>query len=56
MPILSSRKTTLPEDKEPFLVPKRVTATLETDKGTIVITSIYEAKPQAEMNKKALLQ
>ena len=33
--------------KEPFLVPKRVTATLETNKGNIVITSMYEPNPAA---------
>jgi hypothetical protein len=38
------QKVMLPGDKEPFLVPKQVTATLETDKGTIVIFSVYEPK------------
>ncbi len=33
--------------KEPFLVPKLVTATLETNKGNIVITSVYEPNPAA---------
>jgi hypothetical protein len=28
--------------KEPFLVPKLVTATIETNKGKIIITSVYE--------------
>ena len=38
------QKVMLPGDKEPFLVPKRATATLETDKGTIVIFSAFETK------------
>jgi hypothetical protein len=41
------QKVMVPEDKEPFLVPKQVTATLETDKGTIVIFSVYEPKAAA---------
>jgi hypothetical protein len=31
-------------DKDPFLVPRQVTATLETDKGKLVISSAYDAK------------
>jgi hypothetical protein len=38
------QRVMLPGDKEPFLVPKEVTATLETDKGKLVISSVYEAK------------
>lgn len=41
---LEFQEVTLPQDKAPFLVPKRVTATLETDKGTVVISSIYGPK------------
>lgn len=37
------QRVMLPGDKEPFLVPKQVTATLETNKGNIVISSMYEA-------------
>ena len=39
------QKVTLPGDKEPFLVPKQVTATLNTNKGNIVIASAYEPNP-----------
>lgn len=35
----------LPGDKDPFLVPKLVTTTLQTSKGTIVISSRYQPKP-----------
>jgi hypothetical protein len=42
---VSFQSVNLPGDKEPFLVPKEVIATLETDKGTIVISSHYEPKP-----------
>jgi hypothetical protein len=38
------QKVILPGDKEPFLVPKQVTARLETNKGNIVISSLYEAR------------
>jgi len=34
-------------EKEPFLVPRLVTATIETNKGKIVIASVYEAKARA---------
>ena len=34
--------TTIPGDTEPFLLPKRVTTTLETNKGNLVINSMYE--------------
>jgi hypothetical protein len=33
-------------DKDPFLVPRLATATLETSKGTVVISSRYEPKPR----------
>ncbi|HEY6969375.1 MAG TPA: hypothetical protein VJA94_09225, partial [Candidatus Angelobacter sp.] len=36
------QKIILPGDKDPLLVPKQVTAILETDKGKIVISSVYE--------------
>jgi hypothetical protein len=36
---------TMPGDKEPFLIPKRVTTTLQTNKGNVVISSVYELKP-----------
>lgn len=36
---------TIPGDKEPFLIPKQVTTTLETTMGNIVISSVYELKP-----------
>lgn len=45
------QEVTLPQDKAPFLVPKQVTATLETDKGTIVISSIYGPKVEGEAGK-----
>ena len=38
------QSVTLPGDKDPFLVPRQSSAHLETDKGTIVITSVYEPK------------
>ena len=38
------QKIMLMGDKEPFLVPKQVTATLETAKGKLVISSQFEAK------------
>ena len=38
------QKIILPGDKDPLLVPKQVTATLETDKGKIVISSAYERR------------
>jgi hypothetical protein len=38
----------VPGEKEPFLVPKQVTATLETNKGKIVIASVYEPKARAK--------
>ncbi|MGE5324760.1 MAG: hypothetical protein ACM3SW_17975 [Actinomycetota bacterium] len=37
----------LPGESDPFLVPKQVTATLETDKGTIVISSTYKPRQAA---------
>jgi hypothetical protein len=40
------QKITIAGEKEPFLVPKQVTATLQTSKGKIVITSVYEPKPK----------
>ena len=39
------QKVTLPGDTEPFLIPKQVTTTLETNKGNIVIASAYEPRP-----------
>jgi hypothetical protein len=41
---IAFQKVTLPGDKEPFLVPKQVTAKLESNKGNVEITSLYEAK------------
>ena len=38
----------VPGEKEPFLVPKLVTATLETNKGKTVIASVYEPKARAK--------
>jgi hypothetical protein len=38
------QQVTLPGGQVPFLIPKQVTATMETDKGKIVITSVYEPK------------
>jgi hypothetical protein len=38
------QQVTLPGDQAPFLIPKQVTATIETDKEKIVITSVYEPK------------
>ena len=34
----------LPGDKEPFLIPRQSVTRLETDKGTIVMTSVFEPK------------
>jgi hypothetical protein len=31
----------MPDDPRPFLIPKRVTTTLETDRGKIVVTNTY---------------
>lgn len=42
---VSFQSVNLPGEDEPFLVPKEVTAALETDKGTIVISSYYQPKP-----------
>jgi hypothetical protein len=42
---ISFQSVNLPGEKEPFLVPKLVTASVETDKGTIVISSTYQPKP-----------
>ncbi|HEV2987016.1 MAG TPA: hypothetical protein VG759_01135 [Candidatus Angelobacter sp.] len=41
---IAFQKVTLAGDKEPFLVPKQVTAKLESNKGSVVITSLYEPK------------
>jgi hypothetical protein len=41
---VSFQSVNLPGDTEPSLVPKQVTATLEADKGTIVISSSYQPK------------
>lgn len=41
---LEFQEVTFPQDKAPFLVPKQITATLETDKGAVVISSIYRPK------------
>jgi hypothetical protein len=38
---------TMPGEKEPFLLPKRVATTLETNKGRVVISSAYEPKPSS---------
>jgi hypothetical protein len=35
---------TMPGEKEPFLLPQRVTTTLETNKGKVVIASVYAPK------------
>jgi hypothetical protein len=35
---------TAPGDKDPLLIPKRATTTLETSKGRIVIVSVYQPK------------
>jgi hypothetical protein len=49
---LEFQEVNLPQDRAPFLVPKRVVATLETDKGTILISSIYEPEVKAEASKR----
>jgi hypothetical protein len=49
---LEFQEVILPQDKAPFLVPRRVTATLETDKGTVVISSIYWPKVEGEASKR----
>ncbi|HEV3038488.1 MAG TPA: hypothetical protein VHA33_11995 [Candidatus Angelobacter sp.] len=41
---IAFQKVMLAADKEPFLVPRQVTAKLETNKGSVEITSTYEAK------------
>lgn len=38
-------KVMLPGDSQPLVIPKSVTTTLETAKGNIVITSVYNPKP-----------
>ena len=38
------QKVLLAGDNQPFLAPKQVTAKLETNKGSLEITSVYEAK------------
>jgi hypothetical protein len=49
---LEFQEVILPRDKAPFLVPKQVAATLETDKGTVVISSIYVPKAETEAGKR----
>lgn len=49
---LEFQEVTLPQDKAPFLVPKRVTATIETDKGTVVISSMYGPRGEGETSKR----
>jgi hypothetical protein len=49
---LEFQEVTLPQDSAPFLVPKQVTATLDTDKGTVVISSIYGPKVEGEGSKR----
>lgn len=39
------QKVFLPDDPKPFLVPKRVTVTITTDKGKLVISSAYAPDP-----------
>lgn len=36
------QQVTLPDDKRPFLIPKRVVTTIESDKGVIVVTNNYK--------------
>lgn len=38
------QSVTLPGDKEPFLIPRQSSAHLETNKGVILITSVFEPK------------
>ena len=38
------QRVSLQGDQEPFLVPRQVTATLQTNKGKVVIKSVYEPK------------
>ena len=38
----------LGDDPRPFLVPKRVTTTIETDKGSVVVTNDYTLQPDAK--------
>lgn len=40
------QKAFLPGDPKPFLVPKRVVVTVETDKGKLVIAGEFTPKPQ----------
>jgi hypothetical protein len=37
----------LPDDPRPFLIPKRVTVSIESDKGTAVVTNQYTLKTSA---------
>jgi hypothetical protein len=36
------QQVTLPDDKRPFLIPKRVVTTVESEKGVIVVTNNYK--------------
>ena len=36
------QQVTLPDDPRPFLIPKRVITTVESEKGTIVVTNDYK--------------
>lgn len=44
---ITFQSVNLPGESDPFLVPKQATTTLETDKGTIVISSTYKPKQAA---------
>ncbi|HYM12281.1 MAG TPA: hypothetical protein VEU62_16215, partial [Bryobacterales bacterium] len=35
------QKAYLPKDPKPFFIPKRVATSIETDKGSIVLTNVY---------------
>jgi len=40
------QKAYMPNDRQPFFVPKRVVTSIGTDKGTIVLTNIYRPVPR----------
>ncbi len=42
------QRVEVPGEKEPFLVPKKVTASLETSKGKVLIVSEYEPKARKQ--------
>ncbi len=41
----------LPDDPKPFLIPKRVTTTIESDRGTVTVTNAYTLAAQTARKK-----